>query len=481
MTGGLFILGNGVPANALDGTENVTVLQKQLQNGVLVPVQAETTAQAIANLGGGGGGGSPGAPTTSVQYNNAGAFGGISGVTSNGVAMTFAAAALLLAGSVSGTVTLNAPSSGGGVLALPAGSDTLVSLTATQTLTNKSLTAPNLDTPISLTLTNATGLPLSTGVTGNLPVTNLNSGTSASSATFWRGDGTWATPAGSGGITIGTTTISGGTTTRLLYDAAGVVGEISNVTSNGTNIALGTPLSGVMTNVTGLPLTSGVTGILPAANGGTGIANSKTLTVSNNLTLAGTDATVMTFPSTSATIARTDATQTFTGVQTFGTPIAAGSGGTGVANNAASTIAISGNFGTTLTVSGTTAITLPTSGTLAVLGANTFTAAQTAPAYIVGSTNVNAQTGTTYTLVSGDNGKVVTLSNAGAITVTVPSGLGAGFACTLVQLGAGQVGLTASGTTINSDGTLTHLKAQYAAGSLYAYAADTFVFAGDRA
>jgi len=60
-----------------------------------------------------------------------------------------------------------------------------------------------------------------------------------------------------------------------------------------------------------------VTITAPATGSTLTIADGKTLTASNSLTLAGTDSTTMTFPGTSATIARTDAAQTFTGIQTF--------------------------------------------------------------------------------------------------------------------------------------------------------------------
>ena len=73
----------------------------------------------------------------------------------------------------------------------------------------------------------------------------------------------------------------------------------------------------------------------------------------------------------------------------------------------------------------------------------------------------------------------VTLNNAAAITLTVPSGLGANFACALTQLGAGQVTVTPSSTTVNSYNAALKLAGQYAQASLFAYAANTFVLSGN--
>ena len=104
----------------------------------------------------------------------------------------------------------------------------VVTATSTTTLTNKTISGA------SNTLTN---IPLATAVTGNLPVTNLNSGTSASASTFWRGDATWG--AISAGFTLGTPVAStSGTSIDFTGIPAGtkqIVVSFKDVSTNGTS------------------------------------------------------------------------------------------------------------------------------------------------------------------------------------------------------------------------------------------------------
>ena len=94
--------------------------------------------------------------------------------------------------------------------------------------------------------------------------------------------------------------------------------------------------------------------------------------------------------------------------------------------------------------------------------------------------NLNDQTGTTYTLTSSDNGKVVTLNNANAITLTIAASLGDGFNCLIVQKGAGQVTLSAaSGVTVANRSSETKTAGQYATVSVINIGSDTYILSGD--
>ena len=104
--------------------------------------------------------------------------------------------------------------------------------------------------------------------------------------------------------------------------------------------------------------------------------------------------------------------------------------------------------------------------------------------YAVGNQAIeNAQTGTTYTLALTDAGKMVTLTNASAIALTIPTNATTAFPINtridLLQYGAGQVTVGGAGVTINSSGAKLKLTGQYSGASLWKKATDTWVLIGD--
>jgi hypothetical protein len=86
-----------------------------------------------------------------------------------------------------------------------------------------------------------------------------------------------------------------------------------------------------------------------------------------------------------------------------------------------------------------------------------------------------------YTLQTSDAGKVVVMNKGSAVNLTVPASLGAGFTCSVVQKGAGQVTFVASSTTINNRQSHTKIAGQHGVATLISTAADVFVLAGDTA
>jgi len=281
-----------------------------------------------------------------------------------------------------------------------------------------------LGTPSSGTLTNATGLPLSTGVTGTLSVANGGSGA----------------------------TTSTGTGNLVLSNSPTFVTP-----------ALGTPSSAVLSNATGLPLTTGVTGTLPIANGGTNATTAQAamntfagaITTGSYLRGNGTNVVMSTIQA--ADVPTLNQNTSGTAANVTGT-VAIANGGTGVttalaAMNTLAGAVTSGSYlrgngvnvvmstiqaadvptlnqnttGTAANVTGTVAIANGGSGTTTAQGAiNAFAGAVTAGSYLRGNgTNVvmatiqaadiptlnQNTTGTAANITATTNATITTLSS----------------------------------------------------------------------
>jgi hypothetical protein len=295
---------------------------------------------------------------------------------------------------------------------------------------------------------------------------------------------------------------TGAITTHKLAD-----GSVSDAKISAVN---GSKVSG---NISGK--SENVTGIVALANGGTGaatptaafnnLAPSQATNSGKYLTTDGTNTSWATVGSALAT--RVDAGGPYdiamvtaggngnivVGIGNGGTP-ATLNPRTGQMNIAGLTVQGYGiTTGGNLNVTGLTALktvftdaskNLTTTGIVdianGVTGATTSVDALTSLGAAPISANLNNQTGTTYSLQATDNGKVVTLNNASAITLTVPTGLAAGFNCMIVQKGAGVVTITPAATvTVTNRSGATKTGGQNAIVTLISISSNYFITGGD--